>query len=613
VSRRDPSPPLVLTPAPDGAGGALVTLPPGTSHARIVGSGLSAIELRANAPLRVLDLRECAEGLHFTFEAEGPLERVILPPGRGACLVVRLASAEVGTVFEGPVRSFSLAWPSSREAGRERGIAWSSKSHAVLQGLQLGPSSSPPEDGVEAWIAVGGRLDRSTLDVVDATALWLLECVAPEGVVVTAPLTRLDLIDVDTPSLTFATADRVRIRPCRELSRVSGHTPLLLLREGAPIGELVIEGQVEQADLLDVHCATLRILGCSRLRLEKASGIRRLETLSDARSLDLRTQGPSPELVGDVRQRVVAPTPQQIEQQFVQGSAMGRDAMIAWAVGCGSPNDLETALRVFASAIDTGAKSSAAMWKLRDGLHTRHTMRTKDRSAWAWPFPEDQALRGYETDLFLWLRYFSDHTSEALERAESFVSSGSPANVASLLFVAARSDVDDDERDSLIDLARRACERGAELGVRLDVPSKRPTATNKGRLSRADPVGLSRTDLTWIDLALHALLNLASHRSARTMAEAMSRWIVDRAPTEEGVRVLGRLAAHGCEAARQGLARILQGLARRVELDASGRSKLQASIAKQWLIPAEIVQFGGTHEPRCERVAEAASLQNPYA
>ena len=78
-----------------------MTLPPGTSHARIVGSGLSAIELRANAPLRVLDLRECAEGLHFTFEAEGPLERVILPPGRGACLVVRLASAEVGTVFEG--------------------------------------------------------------------------------------------------------------------------------------------------------------------------------------------------------------------------------------------------------------------------------------------------------------------------------------------------------------------------------------------------------------------------------------------------------------------------------------------------------------------------------
>ena len=354
---------LDLSPVPDGVGGASVALPPGTAHARLHGPALRALDVRADAALRVLDLRDCAPGVHLTLEGTGPIERILLPPGVGAVLNLALAGVGESLTLDGPVKTLSAIWPSARARGGERCVEVSTRRAPPLQGVRLGPLTSPRDErveSVEAWVVVGGRLEREAFDAGAPSHLWLVECSAPDGLAFSAPLGRLELCDVEIPSLVFPSAAKVRIRPCGQLAQISGHTPHLVLRGGAAIDELVIEGDIDEADLLDVHCRTLRVLGCRRLRLERVEGIRDLHALGVASALDLRTQGPTPEIAGRVRQRVHAPTPPEIEAQFVHGSEAGREAMLAWARRCKRPGDLQTALRELREARRRAARLGLA-------------------------------------------------------------------------------------------------------------------------------------------------------------------------------------------------------------------------------------------------------------
>ncbi len=593
--------PFIAPPVPDRLGTAALELPAGVRDARVVSPALYALDLTTHPELEALDLRGCGPGLRLTLQAHAALRAVRLPTGAS---VVFLTVDGCGPLtFEGTLKTLDASWTNAR--GAARALAAAPRRGEVLRGLHLGPIGSTPATGIDAWVVTGGALADGALDACAARHLWLFDCAAPDGVEVRRPLELLALHHVETTRLRFLEARKVRVKPCGALAAVAGSTPHLLLRDGARIDTLTIEGLVDEADLLGVRCRTLRAPGCRALRLSRAEDIVTVHVLgADAPVPDraravsavpgraqavspvtVRCEGACPDVRGDHRRTVRVYTPREIEHQFFEGGVAGRDAMFAWATRCTRPADVETALRVLCSAVDSDHASSEQAWQARNALHRRLSA----RASWSWPLAEDVALQGYATDLRLWLRHLVDRPADARAEAERFTESGAPSNLAALLYVAAAPDLDPDERDVLLELAERACRRGAAHGPRLD-RAARPVPTR--RAARGPRVeGLSREDISYLDVACASLLQNAAHPRALGVAAQLGHWIAARAPTQDGVRVLGRLRAHGCDEAVFALERVRRELAARDGLDAQAREQLLLALTRVHLLPPEQPRF----------------------
>lgn len=569
--------PIAFAPIPDGAGTAAFELPAGVRSARIAHPDLRALDLTTTPELETLDLRGCADDFRLALQSYGALRRIVLPAGGAVVFLERHALGPL--TLQGPVRTLDVTWTNAD--GAPRAVELCAARHEALSGVHLGALDEPPPTTAEAWVLVGGTLDRNALLDCKTPRLWLVDVQAPDGLELRHPLDSLRLHHVATPRLRFQYARKVRMRPCGALASVDGHAGHLVLRGGDRIDELAIEGLIGEADLYDMQCRSLRALGCDRLRLGRAEHIASVHVLGAGVPVSVHCDGVGPEVRGAARHTVRVCTPREIEHQFFEGAEAGRIAMLAWAQSCGRPVDLENALRVFCSAIDSDFTSSTAAWQARCELYQRQGPRGRPKEGWNWPFPEDQALSGFATDLRLWLRHLMDAPAEARDAAAVFTQTGAPSNVAALLYVAAARDLDPEERDQLLDLARRACEQGAALGHRLDLADRHANR----------PVGLSREAVSFIDTALACLLANAAHPEAPRIAAAFSDWLVARAPTEDGVRVLGKLHAHGCVEAARAIQSVRRGLPHRRELDGEARERLLLAITRQHLLPPEQPRF----------------------
>ena len=584
ISSAHPIAALLVTPALDGAGGATVELPPRTASVRLAGEGLRAVDLRADAALRTLDLRDAAPGVRLELVARGPVEAVRLPAGAGAAVDLVLPSAPSSLVVSGPLRSLSVSWPAGASSATARHVSFAARAGEVIDGAFLGGACAPRPTDVEAWAIVGGSLPRDAFgtSLGSLRDLRLVDCVAPDGLDLAGDLDHLDLVGVELPELWFRSATKVRVAPCGALRRVNGVARRLLLRGGGRVRELRIEGAAE-IDLADVRAVSVHALGARRLVLSRCDGLGEIHAMCGPAAIVLGDHAGAPELrTAMLRERVRRPSAADVEHELASGTAAGRDAMVGWAKQARQPNEVETALRVLAAAVDVGFASAAAMWAARGELGRRVA---RSRASWDWPFPEGQSHAGYQADVSLWLRLLADDEALAAREAEVFVSEGSSTHVAALLF-AATGDVDPCERDALLDLARRALESGAARGQRLDV-------AKHGR--RGGVVHLSAEaiapELARVDLALRALVENAGAPRARPVADAFARWLAARLPSLDGVRALGRLYAHGSNGAAAVIDTLSAASRARPDLAGEAGEAFRRAIARELLQPPQARRF----------------------
>ncbi len=593
-----PAPLVTRTMTPprlDGDGGAVLVVPDGVERLRVISPAARHLDVIAPASLREIDLTACPPDVALSLEAVGPFEGVMFRGeddlrGSGASLTLRLSlPREHHLRVEGLLRHLNLAWV--LPGGDERWVQWTRRGGRPLRGLWLSRAEVRPA-GARAWIAHEGALAADER-FEDLSHLWLLGVRTVGDTLRLRGLRDVTVQSSDVGVVDAAGVERLALRGCHALRRVTGEVGRLLLRGSARGPVLELDGAIGHADLIDVACAELRLRGCADVRLANCHAIQQLRALG-ADAVRVATQGGSPQLNGDIFHEILPPNPREIEEQFAEGTLEGRRAMVAWARGYRGTAALESALRVLGAAVDTELHTPLEAWRFRCELHDHHLRRPEtprggarvDQGEWCWGFAEDQALRGYETDLFLWLRLLGDDEATAMVEARSFLHTGSPANVGALLVTATHPDLHPDERPVLLELARAALEQGATLGRRLDRerrPGAKPPSPSSGEVSA--------THATWVHLALHGLEELAREPGSREVAEAMTRWLAARAPTELGVRALGRLAVHGLEAATRCIADLRRGLDHRGDLTPEGRAALARAVAEQSLLPRESTPF----------------------
>ncbi|MBM4360045.1 MAG: hypothetical protein FJ096_18220 [Deltaproteobacteria bacterium] len=630
---------VVIHVSPDATGATVLTLPSDARAVRIVGPDVAILELEAGAALRRLDLRECGFSgeLRVNLRCTSPLERLQLPVSRGSRLTLSLtqhatrarevahesqqpATAFVPLQIVGRIHAFNLAWRDPGEGGSDtvRALAWRMRRKRHLDGLNLGPFDAPPPAHIDGWIVTGGDLPSPDFGP-PPSHLWIVAARAPRGLVLDGALDWLEVIDSELPRLHFAHCGRLRISPVRDLARITGNVDQLLLRRSTLLDELTLEGTVKSADLIDVRCRRLRLFGCRSLHLENAPHVERIETLSAGETLDLVTRGSSPNVEGQFRQRVERPTPREIDEQFDRGGRMGRDAMLGWAAQVRAPADLETALRVMCAAVDSEHATALEAWRLRSELHDG-LVPPFTQGDWAWPFPSDQAQSGHEVDLFLWLRLLTECPRRAREAAATLTARGTPENIASLVSVAGRDDVDPVERQHLLELARTAMDHGTSFAEHLrDATgftnaiwlhwrwSDRKRKKRGIHLPKATAVARylpSVDDLGWVETTLHALMPLTADPHAARVASSFAAWLAMCLPWEPGLRALGKLRAHGCRSALAGLERVRASLQDDALLDMMERSRLLALLTEQYLLPDASPRFV-PHRARSRRPQRA--------
>lgn len=645
MSPRIPLPPCALVPVLDGAGVALVRVPGDAVHARLDAPDHDVFEVDVEDGVRSLDLRGLSSeaSLRLVVRCTTSLERLDLPRGEGTRLTlvftfperqIRCADlddgrqpgspspvaanrgsdsanafvwpSERGLAVQGRLASFDLAWPGPD--GAMRGVEWRARNRKRLEGLQIGPLGAEPCCGLDGWVVIGGTLARKPF-AHPTPFLWIVDAQAPAGIAFSDDrLEWVELSRVATPSLAFGEIGRLWIRPCAGLERVSGDTPRLLLRQIGAVERLELEGSIGEADLIDVRCRTLTLLGCSRLRLERVRGLERLESLSHGETLCLETHGATPELVGQVRVRVRTPTPRDIDAQFEGCGVRGKMAMLGWADEIREGRDIETALRVYSAAIDWKFLPAEDLWEHRWNLHRRLSAAGYE-TLWAWPFPDDGALRGYETDVYLWLRLLAEAPARARTAAARLAMLGSPAHFASLAFVAASPGLDPAERDALLGVAAASLENGCARASQLRREHGPRAVWDRWEhgadrdlqtvlCSSMHEIGPSRLSLGFVDTAIHALLALAHLPLASATASRLAAWLALALPDAHGIRALGRLRTHGCAGADEALESVRTALLHELPLDPAESARLVALAASEWLRPDASPRFAD-FDPSC--------------
>jgi len=562
-------------PAPDHAGGAFVRPPPGTRSLIITHPQLAAVDIFGDEALREIDLRGCAPGLFLTVQNAPAVERIRVPEsGRGAVFYMELGALEPPLLIEGRVRMLDLAARAAHKAFAE--FRMDLRKLPPLEGIWLGSGAGRTPSNVGAIILYGGEVEADRL--AESTALvkvYLEGCTIRGPLRLPASLRSLHLGGVDVEEMVVAGAPDVYLRDCPRIRRIIGNTDYIAITGGADVEELEIDGHVAGLRLMDVQCRSLRVPAAGSVELLGRHQVKKVYTLANG-GLNLTVLGGrAPTIEGGKGVAVKPLTVADIEHEFLNGTAAGRAGMLAWARHCTKASDYWLALQVMASAIDTGV-DPARVWECRCGL----TPTRGQKRLWEWNFPDDLAIRGWTADVRLWLRCVQAELDEAIQFAQVIERSVDPAQITALLAVAGASDLTEEESGLLLELASRALEHGALHGRRLDLDHR--AAKTKGRKAVA---GLSAVQHDWMQRLLRTLLDLIDHPRAPELAAAYARWIARRAPTVEGVRLLGSLASRGAAEALQQLDLLRQGLDEREELTAKARHELGRNIALQTLLP----------------------------
>ena len=90
---------------------------------------------------------------------------------------------------------------------------------------------------------------------------------------------------------------------------------------------------------------------------------------------------------------------------------------------------------------------------------------------------------------------------------------------------------------------------------------------------------------------MRALTKLAEHPLSGEVADTMSNWFATCAPATEGVRLIGRLAAHGSSRASWWLMHLRTRLPIREDIDDDTRAEIARAIAHQLVQPPATPRF----------------------
>ncbi|MFM2152727.1 MAG: hypothetical protein RL199_1162 [Pseudomonadota bacterium] len=569
-----------VQPFPDRAGGTVLRTA-GAAWVTVTGSGLKAIDVEGDAALRELDLSGLPPDIHLTVCGAPSLARINLPAdGSGA--VVHLDPG--GPIDElrvtGRCDLLDVAWRTS--GGMARGTYVEAPKGQPFAGAWLGSGSKRPMPAGLVVVA-GGRLPADILAgcALTATHISLESCTAPAGLDLPAPLRQAHLRDVETPMLNVPDVGHLRLDGCHGLSRIDGRVERLVLRGGDCGERLDIDAWTDAVDLSGLKAAVLGVAGVARLEAIDSSRIGRLDKARQRPGFEVVVAGGGAPhgLAGDGpgTGKVRPLTAADIERQFASQDAFGQVAMLRWAGDCDQPSQLWLALHVLAVAVDHG-HDAAACWRARGDLLARHQRR--DRSlrgvaggSWNWAFPDDLALRGWTGDLRLWLRALAAGVTDAVPWARHIAASTAPAQVCTLLTVAASPDVSPDERALLKELAADALAHAA-------APPSEPQRKQRRRVEVA-----GAGDLGWLHQGVRALVSLAREPDAGDLSEVFARWTERLAPTPEGVRLLDQLASHGCAQARRSLVSLRGSLDSRRDLGGDQKRLLAAALTMVLLAP----------------------------
>ncbi len=591
-------------PTPDGGGGALIEVPAGTTHCKVNGVNLRAVDVLADSTLRTLDLTGCHPAIHVSFVTPVHLERLRLPAsGSGAVVHLPLAGCDLPVFITGSIDVIDAAWPGTDGARRTFDV--SLRQHDTpATGAYIGPASGVRlaaivDDGLVALIR--GNAAASELNDLASRSRHVVidSCLLTDGLRTEGELHTIEVRDSLIAGLAVDASHHVRIEGCRGLRQVEGHIKQLTLRDCERVDTLRIEGYVSAADIAGVACDQLIIPTVQELNIQDGGEIGTIITLSDhtgpARRPRIRVRGRhAPKIEGSSQADVQPLTADDIYDTFVNGTEAGRQGMLRWARNCKPASQLWLALRVMAMAVDAGEPADE-IWQDRCEL----ARRKKAGDTWKWRFPPDLAARGWTADVRLWLRCVAKRAPSAVVFGKTMAAAHHPQPIAALLLTAAGDDVAPPERGLLLELCRRALAEATDKGERLDRIRQR-------RRGPAMSLGLTREDQTWLWHGVRALTRLADHRDALRVADQMAAWVATCAPTTDGVRVVGRLAAHGSTVARQQLLGLRSRLARRTDIDQDMRVEIARTIAHQLVQPTLLPTFSAPAPADSTPLAEEA-------
>ncbi len=570
MTQASDQPRVELSPAPDRSGGARVELADEVSVAVVSNPRLRAVDVVAGCRLKVLDLSGCAPGLFVSLIGAENVERIIVPQGgAGAVLFMVLGQLSPPLRVEGSVQMIDATCRDSLQ--RPGAVKLDCERMGPFEGVWLGTGDVRPPSDLAAMVVSGGTLTTEWLSEASSLSTLVLDRCEVDELQTPLSLRSVVLTKVGIRTLRFASAELVRMDECPVIEKIAGQVQRLVMRGGAKVSLLSVDGHVGEADLMSVRCRTLRIPAVSRLLISGEHQIRNVQTMAGA-GIEV-SGGRAPSFANSGGASVRPLTPADIEREFVSGSEAGRAGMVAWARKCRKPSEYWLALQVMSSAVDTGVPAEE-LWADRCALMpSARSVRT-----WAWNFPTDLAIRGWTADVRFWLRCLAQDVEAAVSYAQVMAAASAPANIAALMVVAGTSDVSEAERDILVEVARRALVHGATTGKRLEVD---PKATNP----RRQLVGLSAVDHDWMMLILKSMLELVHHERASELAAAYAGWLARRSPNLEGVRILGGLAVHGCAEAHEELARLRDALEQDPNLTVDMKRQLSRAISLQLLQP----------------------------
>ena len=586
-----PNKPTAFTcaPTPCDAGGAVVRIPHGTTHAVIEGPSLRAVDILCDDALRILDVRDCRPGVHVTFVLESNLDQLLLPDdGPGAVLHLQIATTQRPFFVDGAIDHFDAAWLEADETSSNFNYKTHRRDTAAAGGYVGPPDGGWQRNNLtpDVLVLVGGAVSKALLsNLGDRTRFMLLhDCTATEGVHLTGHVQELAIRASTLSEFTVDSAQRISMQDCNDLARIQGDIAHLAIRGGGAVDTLRIDGYVGNADIAGVACQQLEIPAVRRMKMRDVDNLERVITLgagaADGWSPDIRVRGRhAPAIEGNHRGQLQPLTADDIYEVFVHGTPIARAGMIRWASQCEDPTHFWLALRVLAMAVDAGEPADD-IWDMRGEILRRHTK----GEAWAWAFPEDLAARGWTADVRLWLRCVAAEASAALDYPPKMTSEGKPEPIGALLLTATGEDITGDERTLLLRLALFALRNARDEQKRLDVPRH---IQGRQRMSE----GLERNQETWLWHGVRALTKLAEHRMSGEVADTMSSWFGTCAPTTDGVRLIGRLAAHGSSRARWWLMQLRSDLPRRDDIDDDTRLEIARAIAHQLVQPPATPRF----------------------
>jgi|GEM_PF-5137671 len=557
-------------PRPDGGGGATARLPANQRVATIAGDDLRAVDVVASEALRVLDVADCAPGVHVRLIGGGVPELLLAPSqGDGLVLHASLHGSPAELLITGLVDTVTLSWLGD---GGERELRISPRGgKRPFRGAFIGHAGRLP-DLVDAELValVGGRPDPNDLRDLAPRQLHLVDVDGAAELNLAFSLDGLLLCRTAIASLKAPSVGYLRTERCPALATIDADGEHATLIDTGHGDRLDVLGRWACMELRRIHAAAIRVPTVKRLRIREAGGLQCIQTLSIGASqtpIRVDVDGPqAPRLRGTGELQLRPMTGADIQAAFAGGPDASGDGMVRWAEGCTDPGELWLALEVLGACIDAGYDAVDA-WQSRCVLHDR-----RHAGGWSWPFPADLADRGWRADLLLWLRCVAARVPAAVAFARVMAGCERPTQVVALLLCAGDAGVGAAQRSLLLHIAGRAMQRAMAVGMRQDWCA-----------SDREFVGLSPRDVTLLQQGARALL-AGKARGDSAVDGALStycQYVARCAPTTEGVRILGRLYARGVEAGRDGLTLVRLALPERAELNVDERVLLGRAVVRQ--------------------------------